>query len=105
MIGHITRDESGAEALNFQFLSIEEKSELIEALKILRADNNYKIYRRLLISAKEAYMNSCMNMTDPNMVMKTMGIASGINFDLNQIDAILAGNAMKEKRKKEVPAE
>ena len=90
-------NENGVEQVDFQFMSAVEKAEMVEALKVLRQDGNYTAYRSLLRSAKEAYLNSCLGMTDPYMIVKNVGIAAGINFTLNQIDAILSTQAKKLK--------
>lgn len=100
MRAQIVQDK-GAEQVDFQFLSGAEKAEMIESLRVLRQDGNYQSYRQLMRAAKEAYLNSCLGMNDPYMIVKNVGIAAGINFSLNQIDAILS----TQTKKKEEPAE
>lgn len=61
----------------------------VESLKALHTSPHYAVYKRILINAKEAYFNSTMPMTDPNEILKQIGIVTGINYCLNQLPAMI----------------
>ena len=64
--------------------------EQYEMLKMLHESAAWKLYRTLLIQAKEGYFHSALPMKDPNEVMKTIGMVAGINLAVNQLGVLMA---------------
>jgi hypothetical protein len=66
--------------------------EEMEMLKTLEASPYWKFYQRLLMKSKDAYFNSILPMTDPNQVLKHVGIVAGINFAINSLQVLCMEN-------------
>jgi hypothetical protein len=81
----------------------------MEMLKTLEASPYWKFYRQLLLKSKDAYFNSVLPMTDPNQVLKQVGIVAGINFAINSIQVLCMENdkqsqkAIEKNTKVDVP--
>lgn len=56
-----------------------------ELLKILKDQDSWKIYRKILLRYKESYLWDALKGNDPNLVMKNIGIVAGLNFAINQL--------------------
>jgi hypothetical protein len=65
------------------------KQEHYELLKLLFESDAWKLYRKLLIQAKEGYFHLALSLDDPNKVLKNMGTAAGVNFAVNQLDLLM----------------
>lgn len=70
-----------------------------EALKMLYANPDWKVYKSLLAQSRVGYFNSLLPMTDPNNLLKTTGIVAGINFAENQL-GILVGEIERKEAKR-----
>lgn len=75
-------------------LTIEE----IETLRALHSSTLWQAYRKVLIRAKEAYFLSMLPEMDTNKTFQTKGMVAGINYCINQLPVVLAGDALKKKR-------
>lgn len=56
-----------------------------ELLRILKDQDSWKIYRKILLKYKEYYLYEALKSNDPNFVMKNIGIVAGVNFAINQL--------------------
>lgn len=72
--------------------------EQLRALADLHEMPQWKIYREVLISAKNAHLNTVMPMTNSNQIMKQIGLATGINFAINQLPVIVAQEKLKREK-------
>lgn len=61
-----------------------------ETLKALESSGAWKLYRKILLQAKDGYFQSALPMKDPNEILKTIGIVAGINFAVNQLAFLVA---------------
>lgn len=68
-----------------------------EILKMLDSSPAWKLYRLMLIQAKEAKLRSILGSNDPNQVMKTIGEVAGLNFTINQLGILVAQHNKKVK--------
>ncbi len=77
--------------------------EEIEMLRALHGSSLWQSYRRVLIRAKEAMFLSMLPEMDTNKTFQTKGIVAGINFCINQLPVVLAGdNAKKEREARKI---
>lgn len=88
-------DDNGELRVGFNGITAED----MEILKTLNTSAYWKYYKELLIKAKDAYFNSTLAMSDPNLVMKNIGMVAGINFAINQLGVIVGSHANLVKRK------
>lgn len=61
----------------------------LEHLRTLRDLPQWKVYRKVLMAAKDGYFQACLPMTETNQVMKTMGMVTGLNFAINQLPVLV----------------
>ena len=73
-------------------------AEDIETLKALHSSSLWLKYRDILMRSKEAYLLSLLPEMDTNKTFQTKGIIAGINFCINQLPVIVAGDALRKKR-------
>lgn len=66
-------------------------------LKTLLDNPAWAIYRKILLQVKEGYFHSTLGMIETNKIVKNIGIVTGINYAVNQLDAMLI---MEERRLK-----
>lgn len=59
--------------------------EQFEQLRGLRNSDSWKLYRQILIQMKDAHFHSALAESDPNKVMKTIGLVAGLNLAVNQL--------------------
>lgn len=72
--------------------------ELYESLAVLNDSPYWTPYRKLLLQAKQAYLDSVMSMRDPLDITKTLGLAAGINFAINQLPILVSAYRQKEQK-------
>jgi len=81
----------------------------IAMLMTLQANPAFQIYQKILRQAKEGFFHMTMAMEDTNKVMKTIGMVVGINYSINQLNAMIlmgeAALAKKEAAKAKIPKE
>lgn len=87
------RDANGEERISLR-LSPEE----LESLAALVESPHWKIYRKILISCKTAYLDSMLPLKDPTEITKQLGIAVGINFAINQAPVLVADYRAKQAK-------
>jgi hypothetical protein len=84
-------------------------AEHYETLKVLMNSPGWKLYRQILINTKEAFSGAIMAMSDPNSMVKTVGMMAGLNMSINQLPVLCADydkamkKALEKAEKKEVP--
>ena len=74
----------------------------IETLRALHTSSLWKKYREVLIRAKDAYFLSLLPEMDTNKTFQGKGMVAGINYCINQLPVVLAGDAIKKKRQEQV---
>lgn len=81
-----------------KFLDVKLAPEQLELLRVLNDSSTWKLYRQVLLTLKEAYVQSLLPSTDPNHCMKTLGLVAGLNLAINQLGASLAMHDQKLAR-------
>jgi hypothetical protein len=82
----------------FDHVINELSQEDIETLRALHGSSLWKKYREVLIRAKEAHFLGMLPEMDTNKTFQAKGMVAGINYCINQLPVILAGDALKKKR-------
>ena len=82
----------------FEHVINELSQEDIETLRALHSSSLWKKYREVLIRAKEAYFLGLLPEMDTNKTFQGKGMVAGINYCINQLPVVLAGDALKKKR-------
>ncbi len=78
----------------------------IALLMSLEKNPAWQIYKKILTQAQKGFFHMTMAMEETNKVMKTIGMVVGINYSINQLDAmILMGKAAQQKAKEAKPKE
>lgn len=72
--------------------------EQMEILKVLFESQGWKLYRQLLIQAKNGYFDAALPMKDPNEILKTMGTVAGINLAVNQLGLLMASYKQRQAK-------
>ena len=70
-----------------------------ESLKMLANQDAWKLYRKLLIQAKEGYFLSVLTKNEAIPMAKTAGMVSGINFAINQLPVLIGMYEAQQKKK------
>jgi hypothetical protein len=91
---HVVKDEKTGDLVTATILGDEQ----YEILKMLSESPAWRLYRQLLIQAKEGYFHQALAMNDPHQVMKTMGTVAGINLAVNQLAVLMAQYKQKQAR-------
>jgi hypothetical protein len=87
-----------------QLMTFNLTPEHYETLKALKDQPSWKLYRALLIKAKEGYFHSVLPMNESIPMAKTIGMVAGLNFAINQLP-VLIGLYEQQKAKKLAEAE
>ncbi len=66
------------------------KPDQYESLDVLQNSPHWKVYRDILLKAKQSYLDSILAMREPIDITKHLGIAAGINFALNQLPLLVS---------------
>jgi hypothetical protein len=82
----------------FEHIINELSAEDIETLRALHTSSLWKKYREVLIRAKDAHFLAMLPEMDTNKTFQAKGMVAGINYCVNQLPVILAGDALKKKR-------
>lgn len=61
------------------------KEEMVEELRSLLGSRQWRVYRALLLQAKEGYLSAMMAENDTNKMLKLAGQYAGVNFAINQL--------------------
>jgi len=86
----------------FDHVINELSQEDIETLRALHTSSLWRKYREVLLRAKEAYFLSILPEMDTNKTFQGKGMVAGINYCINQLPVVLAGDSLKKKRQEEV---
>lgn len=87
------QDPNGASAIFFELTP-----EMFEMLKALKEMPHWKLYRKVLIAAKEGYFQAVLPQKEAIPMAKTIGMVSGINFAINQLPVLIGGYEAKRKK-------
>lgn len=91
----LAKDENGASVL--EFLLTKEDIEHLRALKDLP---QWRVYRKVLMAAKEGYFQAVLPIVETNPIMKTIGMVTGLNFAINQLPLLVQVHDLQEKKRK-----
>lgn len=76
--------------------------EQVELLRTLTLAGNWKLYRTMLISAKNEMFNGILPLTESEKIIKQVGFVAGLNFAINQVAVIVSESDRKINERKKI---
>jgi len=64
--------------------------EQVEHLRVMYHSAGWKIYRQMLITMKDGHQLHMLPKSDPNEILKELGIVVGLNSSINQLGVLMA---------------